>query len=212
MITRMDADIGALLTRLKELKLDENTVVFFTSDNGPHKEGGNDPEFFDSNGPWRGIKRDLTEGGIRVPFLARWPGRIAPGAVSDLPIAFWDFLPTAAELAGAPAPKVTDGISFAPTLLGRAQPRRHDYLYWEFHEGGFQQAARFGEWKAIQPARGKPIELYHLAADPGEQLNVAAANPDTVAQAVKIFRTARTESDRWKADAPPAPAKKKPAK
>jgi arylsulfatase A-like enzyme len=206
MITRMDADIGALLTRLKELKLDEQTVVFFASDNGPHKEGGNDPEFFDSNGPWRGIKRDLTEGGIRVPFLARWPGKIAPGSVSDLPIALWDFPATAAELAGLPAPARTDGISFAPTLLGRPGQRRHEYLYWELHERGFQQALRFGEWKAIQPAGGKPIELYHLATDPGENVNVAAANPLLVAQAREWFRTARTESERWPVSASAAPA------
>jgi arylsulfatase A-like enzyme len=209
MITRMDADIGTILTRLKELKLDEQTVIFFSSDNGPHKEGGNDPEFFDSNGPWRGLKRDLTEGGIRVPFLARWPGRIAPGQVSDLPIAFWDFAATAAELAGAPAPKTTDGISFAPTLLGRAQQKRHEHLYWEFHERGFQQAVRFDDWKAIRPGAGKAVELYNLAADPGETLNVAGANPTLVAKAVAWFNSARTESERWKVEPDAAPAKKK---
>src|SRR5205823_6000696 len=151
MITRLDTDVGKILDQLKQLKIDQDTILFFSSDNGPHKEGGVDPKFFQSSGPLRGIKRDLYEGGIRVPMIARWPTHIKPGQTSDLVWAFWDFLPTAAEIAGAKAPEKIDGLSVLPTLLGNAQTNRHDFLYWEFHERGFQQAARMGEWKALRP-------------------------------------------------------------
>ncbi|MBI3878469.1 MAG: arylsulfatase [Verrucomicrobia bacterium] len=195
MITRLDTDVGKLIARLKEYKM-TNTLVIFTSDNGPHKEGGNDPEFFKSSGPFRGIKRDLTEGGIRVPFIAWWPGRIAPGTTSDLPVAFWDFPATAAELAGAKAP-VGDGLSIVPTLLGEAaKQKRHDFLYWEFHERGFQQAVRMGDWKGIRPL-GKPIELYNLRLDPGEAQNVADANAAVVQQIEAYLKTARTDDPQW---------------
>src|SRR5205085_8869768 len=140
MITRLDEDVGKLMQKLKELKIDDNTLVFFTSDNGPHSEGGVKAEFFQSSGPLRGIKRDMYEGGIRVPMIARWPGKIKAGTVSDQVWAFWDFLPTAADLAGAKAPDGLDGISVAPTLLGRGEQKQHEALYWEFHERGFQQA------------------------------------------------------------------------
>src|SRR5438270_3453062 len=134
MITRMDADIGRLMTRLAELGLENDTIVFFSSDNGPHKEGGVDPKFFQSSGPFRGIKRDLYEGGIRVPLIVRWPGKIKAGQVIEAPWAFWDFLPTAADLAHARVPEKVDGISMLPTLLGRPQTNRHEFLYWQFHE------------------------------------------------------------------------------
>src|SRR5262249_4032965 len=147
--------------KLKQLKLDENTIIFFSSDNGAHKEGGVNPNFFHSSGPLRGTKRDLYEGGIRVPLLVRWPGVIKPG-VSDLPCAFWDFLPTAAELLSTNAPAKLDGISILPTLLGQSQTNRHAFLYWEFHERGFQQAARMGNWKAVRLKPGEPFELYDL--------------------------------------------------
>ena len=166
MITRMDADIGRLMDKLKELKIEDNTVVFFSSDNGPHKEGGVDPKFFQSAGPLRGIKRDLYEGGIRVPLIVRWPGKIKPGTVNDQPWAFWDFLPTAAEIAQAKVPEKLDGLSMLPTLLGKPQTNRHDFLYWEFHERGFQQAVRMGDWKAVRPQAGAPLELYNLKPDP----------------------------------------------
>src|SRR5262249_53733407 len=167
MITRLDADVGKLVQKLKELGLDEKTIIFFSSDNGPHREGGGDPKFFQHAGPLRGIKRDLYEGGIRVPMIARWPGRVKAGAVSEQVWAFWDFLPTAAELAGAKTPEELDGISMAPALLGGKQ-KDHDFLYWEFHERGSKQAVRTGDWKAVRPKLGGPLELYDLKADIGE--------------------------------------------
>jgi len=196
MVTRMDDHIGQLLRLLAELGLDENTVVFFTSDNGPHREGGHNPAFFHDSGPLRGIKRDLYEGGIRVPAIVRWPGVIKPDTVSDFPWAFWDFLPTAAELAGTSAPEGLDGLSLVPTLLGRQQ-QRHDYLYWEFHERGFGQAIRRGRWKAVRRRLELPVELYDLKTDLGEKHDVAADHPELVAEAEELFGEARTESKYW---------------
>jgi arylsulfatase A-like enzyme len=197
MITRLDRDVGRLLDRLKELKLDSSTILFFSSDNGPHKEGGVDPRFFESSGPLRGIKRDLYEGGIRVPMVVRWPGRVPAGTVSDQVFAFWDFLPTAAELAGAKPPDRLDGISLLPTLLGRKQTNQHEHLYWEFHEQGFHQAVRRGEWKAVRHGSQDALELYNLKTDPTEKENVARANPEIVAQIEAYLKTARTESKDW---------------
>jgi arylsulfatase A-like enzyme len=196
MITRMDRDIGQIFEKLKELKMDNNTLVFFTSDNGPHREGGNDPKFFQSSGPLRGIKRDLYEGGIRVPMIVRWPDVIKPGQVSDLPWAFWDFLPTAAELAGVKVPEKLDGISIVPTLMGRPQTNRHEVLYWEFHEKGFSQAVRMGDWKAVRNA-GKPTELYQLSTDLGETNNVAGAQADVVKRAEAYFKSQRVDSEQF---------------
>jgi arylsulfatase A-like enzyme len=205
MITRMDADIGKLIELLQKLKIDENTVVFFASDNGPHKEGGVDPKFFQSSGKLRGIKRDLYEGGIRVPMIVRWPGKIKPGQVSDQVWAFWDFLPTAAEIAGAKTPEKIDGISMLPTLLGQTQTSQHAFLYWEFHERGFQQAARMGDWKAVRPKADEKLELYDLKADIGEKDNVAEKNPEAVAKFEAYFKTARSESEQF-------PIRKEPQK
>jgi len=196
MVTRMDAGIGKILDLLRDTGQDGNTLILFSSDNGPHREGGHNPDFFDDNGPLRGIKRDLFEGGIRVPFLARWTGRIKPGSVSSHVLAFWDFLPTACEAAGVAPPKGIDGISFLPTLLGRPQ-RPHDSLYWEFHERGFQQAVRWGEWKAVKPGPGKPVELYDLGKDLGETANLAHAHPDLVRKAEELMKRSRTESEEW---------------
>jgi arylsulfatase A-like enzyme len=207
MITRMDSDIGRLLAKLKELKIEDNTVVFFTSDNGPHIEGGVDPAFFHSSGPLRGHKRDLTEGGIRVPMIVRWPGKIKPGQVSAFPWAFWDFLPTAAEIAQANPPKNLDGFSVLPLLLGQPQKNHHEYLYWEFHERGFQQAMRMGDWKAIRPQAGAKLELYNVTTDPGESQNVADQHPDIVKGIEELLKTARTNSDLW----PMQPPRSKPA-
>jgi arylsulfatase A-like enzyme len=196
MVTRMDRGIGKLFERLQALGLDQNTIVFFTSDNGPHKEGGADPEFFNSHGPLRGIKRDLTEGGIRVPMIARWPGKIAAGAASEFIWAHWDFLPTAAELAGMKSPEGIDGMSVVPTLLGKEQ-KPHDYLYWEFFERGYDQAVRMGDWKGIRNGLGEPLQLYNLKADLGEKENVAARNPEIVAKLEAQMKSARTDSERW---------------
>lgn len=193
MITRLDADVGRVLAKLRDLGLEENTIVFFSSDNGPHKEGGADPAFFKSAGPLRGFKRDLTEGGIRVPMIVRWPGVIQPGTVSDQVWAFWDFLPTAADIAGAKAPPGLDGISVVPVLRGRELPARA-VLYWEFHERGFHQAVRAGDWKAIRHRPGGPLELYDLKSDVGETTDVAALHPDVVKRLDNELRGARTES------------------
>jgi len=200
MITRLDKHVGEILDKLRETGLDKKTLVIFSSDNGPHAEGGANPAYFNSSGGLRGQKRDLYEGGIRVPMLAWWPGKVAAGAKTDYISAFWDVMPTFAELAGADAPEDIDGISFLPTLLGKTHKQKeHDYLYWEFHEYGGKQAVRKGKWKAIRlEVRNDPngpLELYDLQADPQEKKNIASQHPDIVRQMEQIMRQARTESD-----------------
>lgn len=208
MITRLDGYVGRILDKLKELNLETNTVVFFSSDNGPHKEGGADPRQLRSAGPFRGHKRDLTEGGIRVPMIVRWPGRIAPGQVSDFAWAAWDFLPTAAEVAMTRPPRGLDGISVLPLLTSGTQTNRHEYLYWEFHERGFQQALRVDDWKALRLQAGEPLELYNLKTDPGERLNVAEQNPRVIARIERLLKGARRDSDHWPIQKPEAPGAK----
>ena len=173
--------------------MDENTIVFFSSDNGPHREGGTNPDFFDSNGPLRGIKRDLYEGGIRVPMIVRWPGHLPAGAVSDQVWAFWDFPATAAELAGTRLPNPGDGISMVDALFQRPQ-QNHEYLYWEFHEQGGKQAIRMGKWKAVRLGWKPPVELYDLETDLGETTDIAAHHPDLIEKMGTLFRQARTEN------------------
>ncbi len=200
MISRLDGDIGKLMGLLKRLGIDRETVVFFTSDNGPHREGGNNPDFFDSNGPLRGIKRDLYEGGIRVPTIVRWPGRIAAGSSNSVIGSFADVLPTLAELAGADAPGGVDGLSLLPTLLGRSsQQEHHPYLYWEFYERGGTRAVRMGKWKAIcKSMTGTRLELYNLKTDLGETRDVSEEHPEVVARALAAMRQAHTPSPLWK--------------
>ena len=193
MITRMDADIGKLLAKLEEIGQAENTLVIFASDNGPHQEGGHKAGHFESSGPLRGIKRDMYEGGIRVPVIMRWPGKIQPGRVSDQVWAFWDFLPTAAEIAGTAAPAGLDGISMLPTLLGKQQ-KQHEFLYWEFLERGFEQAVRLGDWKAVRAGRQGAVELYDLKTDLSERKDIASAHPEVVERMRHIMETARTDS------------------
>jgi arylsulfatase A-like enzyme len=197
MITRMDRDIGTILAKLKESKLEESTIVIFSSDNGAHKEGGVDPKFFNSTGGLRGIKRDLYEGGIRIPLIVRWPGKIKPGQTTSQVCAFWDFMPTFAELAGVKSPEKLDGISIVPTLRGQPQTNQHAFLYWEFHERGFQQALRMGDWKAVRLQPEGPLELYDLKTDQGEKSNVATNNLAIVARLEGILKTARTDSPDW---------------
>ncbi len=202
MMTHADEDVGRLLMLLKDLHIDDNTLVMLTSDNGPHKEGGHDPVFFDSNGPFRGFKRDVYEGGIRNALLARWPGKIEPGSTSDLISAHWDILPTFCQLAGVTPPADIDGISLVPTLLGEPEKQKHhEFLYWEFHEQGGKRAVRFGPWKALQLNLQKkadgPIELYNLDSDPGETKNLAADHPDLIAKAKKMFAQSHTPSELW---------------
>lgn len=201
MISRLDSDVERVLARIRQLGLDEKTIVFFASDNGPHREGGSDPEFFHSSGPLRGLKRSLHEGGIRVPMVVRWPGKVAPGTTSNLPWAFWDFLPTAAELAGCQPPQRLDGISVVPAILGHQGQPQHQWLYWEFHEGGSSQAVRTGPWKAIRPWGGH-LQLYNLQTDLGESSDVSQRNPDLVAAIEAYLATARTESPDWPLRAP----------
>lgn len=192
MITRMDKDVGRILDLLRELGLEENTVVFFTSDNGPTWVSGVDLEFFGSRGGLRGRKAQIWEGGIRVPMIARWPGRIPAGSVSPFPSAFWDFMPTLAELAGTEAP-TNDGVSLLPTLLGRPEDQvDHEYLYWEFQGA---QAVRLGDFKGIRVDPDAEIELYDLVADPAESANVAGRHPDVIGRIAEIMTTARTESE-----------------
>lgn len=198
MVTRLDWYVGQLLAKLKEKGLDQNTLVIFSSDNGPHLEGGADPEFFNSGGGFRGFKRDLYEGGIREPFVARWPGKIKPGTQNEYIGAFWDLLPTFAELAGIKNLPRTDGLSFVPALTGQGVQPKHEYLYWEFHEQGGKQAIRQGNWKAIRlnaatQAHG-PLELYDLATDPAEKHNLASQYPDRVKELSRLMNQSHRAS------------------
>jgi arylsulfatase A len=196
MITRMDRDIGRLVDLVHARGLDDRTLVMFISDNGPHEEGGGDPQFFKSSGGLRGIKRDLYEGGLRVPMIARWSGTIPNGRVSAHVWAHWDLFPTLAEIAGVGVPAGLDGLPMARALRGESQPT-HDYLYWEFHERGFQQAVRMGSWKGIRLRKEAALELYDLGVDQAEQHNVADAHPDVVQRLDAYLRTARTENRQW---------------
>jgi arylsulfatase len=198
MVTRMDRSVGRILDKLKDLKLDENTLVIFTSDNGPtHNAGGADSTFFKSAGELRGLKGSLYEGGIRTPFVAYWPGKIKPGTTCDTPFYFPDVLPTLCELVGAEPPKDIDGVSILPTLLDRPGQKTHDFLYWEFSGYGGQQAVRAGDWKAVRQnlARGAiKTELYDLAKDPNETTDVAAHNPDVLKRLEAVLREQHTLS------------------
>lgn len=198
MITRMDGDVGKLFALLKELDLEQRTLVVFTSDNGPHQEGGHKHEFFNSNGPLKGFKRSMHDGGIRVPLIARWPDKIAPGTQTDHPSAFWDFLPTACEIAGVAAPASTDGVSYLPTLLGKPeQQRAHEYLYWASSEGATSVGMRQQQWKLVK-YRGKPKQrdrdtaedwrLYDLRSDIGEETNIAAQHPQQVEKMLGLLK------------------------
>jgi len=199
MVLRIDKYVGEIVKLVEELDLSENTIIMFTSDNGPHMEGGADPDFFNSNGGLRGYKRDLYEGGIRVPFIVQWPGTIQEGSISDHPSAFWDVLPTLAELTGFDYAE-TDGISFLPELLGNEQTK-HEFLYWEFHERGGKQALMKDEWKAVRMNVGKdpdgPLELYNLNEDPGEEHNMAEAHPELVENFVRILEEQRVPSEKF---------------
>jgi len=195
MITHMDRDVGRVMAELKDLGIDQDTLVIFTSDNGPHNEGGHSHEFFDSNGPLQGFKRSMHEGGIRVPTIAHWPGQIAAGSTSAHPSAFFDFLPTACELAGAHIPADIDGISYLPTLLGHADDQQqHEYMYWASSEGATSVGVRFGKWKLVRYRNRKsdsnaPADwrLYDLSSDLAEQNNQAAAHPDIVQQILRLL-------------------------
>jgi arylsulfatase A-like enzyme len=216
MVARLDKYVGSIVHEIDRQGIAGNTLILFSSDNGPHQEGGNEPEFFDSNGLLRGIKRDVYEGGIRIPFIAAWKGKIKPGGTSNFIGAFWDLFPTFQQVAGIPVtptavttpstgthvPHPIDGLSFLPTLLGNARgQRQHDYLYWEFHENGGRQAVRWGKWKGVRLNVNKqndaPIELYDLDKDPSEKNNIAAGHPDIVKKIAVILQRAHTPDKNW---------------
>lgn len=204
MVSHLDRDVGRIMALVEELGLDDDTLILFSSDNGPtyNRLGGSDSEFFESAGPLRGFKGSLYEGGIRVPLVVRWPGKIPAGTVTDHISAIWDIMPTIAEITGTRAPDGIDGISLAPTLFGRPDKQKaHEYLYWEFPAYGGQQAVRMGRWKAVRQNMARKnnpdplqIELYDLEADLGETTDVAETHPDVVARMRQIFEAARTPS------------------
>lgn len=194
MVENLDRQVGEIIEKLEMLGIRDNTIIVFASDNGPHQEGGNDPDFFNSNGILRGYKRDLYEGGIKTSLIANWPGKIEAGSVSGHISAFWDLMPTFIEIGGGDALKSIDGISFAPTLLGEPRQAQHDYLYWEFVEQRGKQAIRKGEWKAVRlnlkNEKDSLIELYNLTDDPAESNNLATQHPDVVLEMEKLFQEA----------------------
>lgn len=197
MVYLLDKQVGEIRKKVEELGIAENTIIIFTSDNGPHGEGGANPNYFNSNADLKGYKRDLYEGGIRVPMIAYWPGKIKPNSTSNHISAFWDFLPTVCEIAQIKTPQNIDGISLLPELLGEKQ-KSHDYLYWEFMEQGGKQALRLGDWKGIRLNMSNnakaPIELYNLASDIGEQNNIAAEHPEIVKKIDSIMSKEHTYS------------------
>lgn len=199
MITRMDRDVGVILDLLDELGISENTIVFFSSDNGPHSQADHEPEFFNSNGSLKGYKGDFYEGGIRVPMIVRQPGSIKPGKVTDEIVAFWDFLPTAAEIAGTPAPSGIDGKSFLPLLRGQST-REKSPLVWEFHGTNSKSVSfgiREGNWKGVIDEFDTPMELYNLSSDPSEENNIAAEHPEVVTRLERAILKSRTPSIYW---------------
>ena len=198
MITRLDGYVGRMLDELTKLGLAENTLVVFTSDNGPHNESGHDLKRFNPSGPFTGIKRSLTDGGIRVPFIAWQPGSVAPGETPQVGY-FGDWLATAGELSGGSVPEGLDSISLVPTLAGSGGQKSHEFLYWEFHEGGFRQAALYqGRWKGIRrKGLDSPVALYDQDNDVAEDNDVAAAHPEIAAKINAYLKTARSESADW---------------
>lgn len=202
MVTRLDRYVGEVVTELQQQGLAANTLIIFTSDNGPHREGGGDPEFFHSGGPLRGIKRDLYEGGMREPFIAVWPGRIKAGVRSDFAGAFWDLFPTFEQVAGVAVTKKIDGYSILPVLRGQpAQAKVHEYLYWEFHENNGRQAVRWGKWKGVRLdvniVADPLIELYDLEKDPGERQNIAAQHLEIVKRIKGFMAEAHQPNKAW---------------
>lgn len=200
MVSRLDRYVGEIVRYVQQSGLANNTLILFTSDNGPHKEDGGDPVFFNANGGLRGIKRDMYEGGIRVPFIAYWKGKIKAGVTNPQPAAWWDLFPTFQQLAGLSTSNNIDGITIVPTLTGKAQ-KQHEYFYWEFHEQGGKQAVRYGNWKGVRlnvtKDKDGPIELYDLQKDPAEKKNIAGAHPGIVKKIAAFMQQAHTPDPNW---------------
>ncbi len=192
MVAILDEQVGALMEKLQSLRLENETLIVFTSDNGPHREGGGDPDFFDSNGMYRGYKRDLYEGGIRVPMIVIWPEKVKAGTVNNHVSAFWDVFPTFAEITHSAVPQNTDGLSFLPSLLNKKGQKEHEFLYWEFHEQGGKKAIRKGDWKLILLNANEPsismVELYNLEKDPSEQVNLSNQYPELIETLIKHLK------------------------
>jgi arylsulfatase A-like enzyme len=200
MISILDQYVGEIIKAIADKGLAENTLIIFTSDNGPHRENGGDPEFFNSSGAFRGIKRDLYEGGIRVPYVAYWPGKIKP-AVNHAPAALWDMYPTILELAGIKNKVKTDGLSLVPVLLNKGKRKQHKYFYWEFHENNGRQAISWKNWKAIRlnvsTATPSPVELYDISKDPEEKNNLAEQFPAIVNKLSVWMMKAHVYNPEW---------------
>ena len=201
-IAHLDDSVGQLLRQLDELRMTDQTIVLLTSDNAAPRDGLCDPAFFQSNGPFRGVKGDLTEGGLRVPLLARWPKHIQAASTNHQPVALWDFFATVTELAGVTNAPPTNSVSLLPALLGKPTRAQREYLYWETHEGGFAQALRAGDWKAIRLKPAAPLTLFNLSRDPGETRDVAADFPAVVKHLEVLLKAARTESNVWRTAQP----------
>jgi arylsulfatase A-like enzyme len=198
MVNKLDTDVGTIVALIKKLGLDNDTYIFFTSDNGPHKEGGADPIYFNSAGPFRGVKRDLYEGGIRVPLIVRAPGKVKAGQSNATPWAFWDVLPTLIELTGTNKPQNIDGLSYLPLLNGKKPVKEHEYFYWQFNEVGLKEALTKGDWKLIrfkQKDSAEHLELYNLKTDVAEKTNLAARNPAMVKALYVLLKNAKTPSE-----------------
>jgi len=204
MINILDDQVGEIVDTVRTLGLLNNTIIIFSSDNGPHLEGGADPDYFDSNGKFRGYKRDLYDGGIRVPLIVTWRKKFPSNYKSDHISAFWDLLPTMCDIAGIKTPANIDGISFLPILLGKGEQKNHAFLYWEFYEWGGKQAIRMGDWKGVRVNVIKnpsgPLELYNLLSDPGEKNNLAVEHPDIVKELSRLMRYAHSPSDIFRFD------------
>ena len=197
MINLFDDQVGEIMHKVEELGLADNTLIIFSSDNGPHKEGGADPDYFDSNSIYRGYKRDLYEGGIRVPMIASWPNKIKSNTKTEHISAFWDVLPTIADLLDLKVEENIDGISFLPTLLGTKPQKEHEYLYWEFHERRGRQALRYGKWKLVRynVNESGDYELYNLELDPSETKNVIKNHPKMAKKLIDQLNKSRTPSE-----------------
>lgn len=198
MVYRVDVYVGQIMAKLEELGIADNTIVMFSSDNGPHEEGGAEPAYFKSSGGLKGVKRDMYEGGIRNSFIAQWPKHIKAGTVSNHPSAFWDVMPTLADVAGVKLTNMIDGISFLPTLTGKGKQTKHEYMYWELQTSGGRVGVRMGDWKGVLYKSDKntlkDLELYNLATDEKETKNVAKANPEIVAKLQQIIKSAHVDS------------------